>query len=75
MKGKPIRPVAEAPKVEIDARGDERIRILDGTVKRLKVVVKDLQEEVQKKGSRDHPAPGKGEENPVAAGPGVQARN
>ena len=49
MKGKPIRPVAEAPKVEIDARGDERIRILDGTVKRLKVVVKDLQEEVQKK--------------------------
>jgi hypothetical protein len=49
MKGKPVRPVAEAPKVEIDARGDERIRILDGTVKRLKVLVKDLQEELQKK--------------------------
>jgi predicted RNase H-like nuclease (RuvC/YqgF family) len=49
MKGKPVRPVAEAPKVEIDARRDERIRILDGTVKRLKVLVKDLQEELQKK--------------------------
>ena len=49
MKGKPVRPVAEAPKVEIDARRDERIRILDGTVKRLKVLVKDLQEELQQK--------------------------
>jgi hypothetical protein len=51
MKGKTIRPVVEAPKVEIDARRDERIRILDGTVKRLKGVVKDLQEEIQQ---RDH---------------------
>ncbi len=49
MKGKPVRPVTEAPKVEIDARRDERIRILDGTVKRLKVLVRDLQEELQKK--------------------------
>jgi predicted RNase H-like nuclease (RuvC/YqgF family) len=49
MKGKTIRPVIEAPKVEIDARRDERIRILDGTVKRLKGVAKDLQEEIQKK--------------------------
>ncbi|HNL87391.1 MAG TPA: DUF460 domain-containing protein, partial [Methanoregulaceae archaeon] len=49
MKGKPVRLVTEAPKVEIDARSDERIRILDGTVKRLKVLVNDLQEELQKK--------------------------
>jgi predicted RNase H-like nuclease (RuvC/YqgF family) len=51
MKGRRIQPVEEAPKVEIDARRDERIRVLDGTVKRLKVAVKDLQEEIQK---RDH---------------------
>ncbi|MDD1706500.1 MAG: DUF460 domain-containing protein [Methanoregulaceae archaeon] len=51
LKGRTLRPVVEAPKVEIDARRDERIRILDGTVKRLKAVVNDLQEEIQK---RDH---------------------
>jgi hypothetical protein len=49
MKGRPTRPVVEAPKMEIDARIDERIRVLDGTVKRLKVIIKDLQEEIQKK--------------------------
>ncbi len=49
MKGRPIRPVVEAPKVEIDPRTDERILILDGTVKRLKGVVKDLQQDLQKK--------------------------
>jgi len=49
MKGRPIRPIVEAPKMEIDPRTDERIRILDGTVKRLKGVVKDLQQDLQKK--------------------------
>ena len=39
----------EAPKIEIDAKRDERIRILDGTVKRLKEVVRELQEDVRKK--------------------------
>jgi hypothetical protein len=51
IKGKVVRPVDEAPKVEIDAVRDERIRILDGTVKRLKAVVQELQEELQQ---RDH---------------------
>ena len=40
-------PVEEqAPAVEIDAARDERIRILDGTVKRLRVLVGELQDEV-----------------------------
>lgn len=43
-------PVAEqAPDVEIDTARDERIRILDGNVKRLRVLVAELQEELQKR--------------------------
>jgi len=51
IRGKVPRPREEAPKVEIDAVRDERIRILDGTIKRLKAVVGELQEELQQ---RDH---------------------
>jgi hypothetical protein len=46
----PPRPV-EIPAVETETKRDERIRILDGTVKRMKGVIRELQEELQK---RDH---------------------
>ncbi|HON81554.1 MAG TPA: DUF460 domain-containing protein [Methanoregulaceae archaeon] len=49
IRGKERPRETEAPKIEIDAKRDERIRILDGTVKRLKGVVRELQEEVRKK--------------------------
>ena len=39
----------QAPDMEIDAARDERIRILDGNVKRLRILVAELQEELQKK--------------------------
>ncbi len=38
-----------APAVAFDARRDERVRILDGTVKRLKTFVLELQESVKEK--------------------------
>lgn len=51
LRGKaPPRPV-EIPAVETETKRDERIRILDGTVKRLKGVIRELQEDLQK---RDH---------------------
>lgn len=40
---------AQAPAVEIDAARDERIRILDGNVKRLRILIAELQEDLQKK--------------------------
>jgi hypothetical protein len=46
----PVPPV-EAPLVPAGTMHDERIRILDGTVKRLKGFVQELQEEIKK---RDH---------------------
>jgi len=49
LRGREKPREVEAPKVEIDAKRDERIRILDGTIKRLKEVVRELQEEVRKK--------------------------
>jgi len=44
-------PAAEeaTPEVEIDEKRDERVRILDGTVKRLRVLVQEMQEEVKDK--------------------------
>lgn len=39
----------QAPTVEIDAARDERIRILDGNMKRLRIIVAELQEDLQKK--------------------------
>jgi len=49
LRGREKPREVEAPKVEIDVKRDERIRILDGTVKRLKEAVRELQEEVRKK--------------------------
>ena len=39
----------QAPDMEIDAARDERIRILDGNVKRLRILIAELQEDLQKK--------------------------
>ena len=51
MKEK-VLPAEEAPPgVEVDERRDERVRILDGTVKRLRLLVQEMQEEIRE---RDH---------------------
>jgi predicted RNase H-like nuclease (RuvC/YqgF family) len=49
MKGReaPAEPVA--PQVTLQSPGDERMRILDGTVKRLRSLIQELQEEVMQK--------------------------
>jgi predicted RNase H-like nuclease (RuvC/YqgF family) len=49
LKGKVVVERPESPKIEVPSPVDERIRILDGTVKRLKSIVQELQEELQKK--------------------------
>jgi predicted RNase H-like nuclease (RuvC/YqgF family) len=49
LKGKTVTKKPEIPKVEAPSPVDERIRVLDGTVKRLKFLVQELQEEIQKK--------------------------
>jgi len=49
MTEKPPPAAEEVPEVRIDAVRDERIRVLDGTVKRLRALVAELQEEVEKK--------------------------
>lgn len=51
MKEK-VLPAEEAtPGIEVDERRDERVRILDGTVKRLRLLVQEMQEEIRE---RDH---------------------
>ena len=42
-------PEAHAPHVQVDAKHDERVRVLDGMVKRLRTFVAELQEEVKEK--------------------------
>ena len=49
LKERSPPPEDHAPAVEIDAARDERIRILDGTIKRLRGLVTELQEDLQKK--------------------------
>jgi uncharacterized protein len=44
-------PVAEAPPVPHEGKHDDRVRLLDGMVKRLRNVVSELQEEIK---GRDH---------------------
>lgn len=45
-----VPPAEEAaPGVEIDEKRDERVRILDGTVKRLRLLVQEMQEEIREK--------------------------
>jgi len=47
----PVPEVEAVPPVQMDAKHDERVRILDGMVKRLRTYVAELQEEVK---SRDY---------------------
>ncbi len=47
MTAKPAVRVAEVPPAAVDEKHDERVRVLDGMVKRLKTYVAELQEEVK----------------------------
>jgi hypothetical protein len=49
MREKPAPAGSEVPAVEIDVKTDERVRILDGMVKRLRALVQDLQGDLQKR--------------------------
>ncbi len=49
MRGPAPVPEAEAPPVQADAKHDERVRVLDGMVKRLRTFAAELQEEVKEK--------------------------
>jgi predicted RNase H-like nuclease (RuvC/YqgF family) len=49
LKGKTVVERPESPKIEAPLPVDERIRVLDGTVKRLKSLVQELTEEIQQK--------------------------
>lgn len=49
----PVR-VAEAPPVAVDEKHDERVRVLDGMVKRLRAYTAELQEEIKAKDYEIH---------------------
>jgi predicted RNase H-like nuclease (RuvC/YqgF family) len=49
LKGKKVPEQTRTPKIDAPSPIDERIRILDGTVKRLKTLIQELQEEIKKK--------------------------
>ncbi|MBP1929330.1 putative RNase H-like nuclease (RuvC/YqgF family) [Methanolinea mesophila] len=49
IKGREAPEVTVTPHVEVQAPGDERIRILDGTVKRLRSLIQEMQEESKQK--------------------------
>ncbi|HEU17531.1 MAG TPA: DUF460 domain-containing protein, partial [Methanolinea sp.] len=49
MREKVLPAEEAAPGVEIDEKRDERVRILDGTVKRLRLLVQEMQEEIREK--------------------------
>jgi predicted RNase H-like nuclease (RuvC/YqgF family) len=49
LKVKVESPETAEPPIEIDIKHDERVRILDGIVKRLRIYVADLQEEIKKR--------------------------
>ena len=49
LREKAVPAEDHVPLVEIDAARDERIRILDGTVKRLRTLVAELQKDLQKR--------------------------
>jgi predicted RNase H-like nuclease (RuvC/YqgF family) len=49
IRGRETPVVTATPQVTVQSPGDERIRILDGTVKRLRSLVKELQEESKQK--------------------------
>jgi len=49
LKVKVVSPETVKPPIEIDIKHDERVRILDGIVKRLRIYVADLQEEIKER--------------------------
>jgi predicted RNase H-like nuclease (RuvC/YqgF family) len=49
LKSEEAVPQAQVPAVEIDRKHDERVRVLDGMVKRLRTFVTELQEEIKAK--------------------------
>jgi hypothetical protein len=48
------KPAVEAPVMPVDVRHDERVRVLDGMVKRLRTFVAELEEEIKKKDYEIH---------------------
>jgi len=54
LKVKVPAPETAEPAVEIDAKHDERVRVLDGMVKRLRTFVAELQEEVKQRDYEIH---------------------
>jgi predicted RNase H-like nuclease (RuvC/YqgF family) len=54
LKVKTAEPEMAEPAVEIDAKRDERVRVLDGMVKRLRAFVAELQEEVKERDYEIH---------------------
>ncbi len=49
MKGKTLPEKEEAPEIEPERKEDERVRILEGTVKRLRTLVQEFSEDIRKK--------------------------
>ncbi len=49
MKGKAPPEKEEAPEIEPERKEDERVRVLEGTVKRLRILVQELSEDIRKK--------------------------
>jgi hypothetical protein len=54
LKVKAAAPETAEPAVEIDVKRDERVRVLDGMVKRLRAFVAELQEEVKERDYEIH---------------------
>jgi predicted RNase H-like nuclease (RuvC/YqgF family) len=54
LKVKTAEPEMAEPAVEIDAKRDERVRVLDGMVKRLRAFAAELQEEVKERDYEIH---------------------
>ncbi len=48
------KPAVEAPVMPVNVRHDERVRVLDGMVKRLRTFVAELEEEIKKKDYEIH---------------------
>jgi predicted RNase H-like nuclease (RuvC/YqgF family) len=49
LKGKSLPEKQETPEIEPEGKGDERVRVLEGAVKRLRTIVQELSEDIRKK--------------------------
>lgn len=54
LHAEPPKPVAEPPVAPVEVRHDERVRVLDGMVKRLRTFASELEEEIKKKDHEIH---------------------